>query len=115
MPPLVEPTTNRWQRHPNPKTCRQSVRDVLERSTSRLVTLDRGGIVKTPMNPFGIARKRRARLGGPIADGNHVVEGLAEKPTQGLRVQIGGIDVKAIPAESRSLLDGPRSQDERRR
>ena len=44
-------------------------------------------IVKTPMDPLGIAREHRAFLGDPVADGDHEIEPVCKKVTHGLREQ----------------------------
>ena len=54
-------------------------RHMLERSSSLFVALNGGGILKAPVNSLGITGKDRTALCRPIADGDHVVEALADK------------------------------------
>ena len=52
----------------------------------RVVALYLRRILDTPVDPLCVARKDRAARGCPVADGDHVIELLADEPVEGLRV-----------------------------
>src|SRR6185436_9384022 len=76
---VVEAAANGRHRQPQAQAGSDAMGGRRERAALRALPVDRRGILEAPVDPLRIARKHGTDFGRAIANGNHIVEALAEE------------------------------------
>ena len=107
----VKAPANPWERHPDSEPARKAARHHLKRSPLSLVPYDGSRVLETPVDALRVSRKGWAALGGPITNGDHVIESLAHEPAQVFRKQILGRDTEPGTEVHPEPSDAPQVRD----